>query len=58
MHADLLLLLPCGFLTGRGGTQEEKKGMVKGGINECGLGKRSASHRVDVFVFLTAPSPS
>lgn len=28
-----------------------------GGINECGLGKRTASHRTDVFVFLTAPQP-
>lgn len=56
MHADPML--PCGFRGREEMGRRGEKGMVKEGINECGLRKRKASHRVDVFVFLTAPRPS
>lgn len=37
----------CGF-------PQREKGMVKEGLNECGLLQHTASHGVDVFVLLTA----
>ena len=50
----------AGYSTGgkeRGWRGAREGGGGGGGIDECGLGKRTASRRTDVFVFLTAPQP-